>query len=426
MLGLMTGLRRVAPEIQLHVIAGQNGPLLESVRALGAGTTITALGPLLKLGDSQLGPTNGSGLAGKIRAIAGIVGAVPEGLQYIAVLRRRIAEEQPDIVHSNGMKMHLVSALSVPLSLPLVWHIHDYVGCRVLMRRLLKAAMLRRPFLVGVSRSIVKDVEIALPCQPERVSCIYNSVDTEEFSPEGRRADLDGLAGVAPATPGTIRIGLVGTFARWKGHAVFLSALAAIPREIRFRAYVVGAPVYATPNSQFGLDELRSICRTLGIEDRVVFTGFCRPTSEVFRALDIAVHASVAPEPFGMVVAEAMCAGTPVVTTACGGAADLGSDTQNCLVCTPGDAESMSRAIVKLCMDPDLRHRLANTAGGQARQQFRPERAAVAMIRLYLRAIMLKRGNRWHGDSTREHDRVLPLIEADSLVLRERDTRANS
>jgi glycosyltransferase involved in cell wall biosynthesis len=391
LLGLMTGLRRGLPGIELQVIAGEDGPLMDSARALGAETTLAALGPLSRLGDWQFGNMN-SGGSGKIRAISGIAAALPRFLQYTARLKRLLAKAQPDIVHSNGMKMHVISALATPRGVPMVWHIHDYVGSRAVMRRLLRVAMLRRPFLVGVSESIVKDVAVSLSCPEGRVACIYNSVDAENFSTHGGSADLDSLAGVAPAPPGTARIGLVGTFARWKGHEVFLSALAAIPREIRFRAYVVGAPVYATPHSQYGVEELKSLCRGLGIADRVAFTGFCRETPEVYRALDIVVHASVAPEPFGMVLVEAMCAGTPVVTTACGGAAELCADSENCLVCAPGDAATMSQAILKLCLEPSLRRRLAAAALAKARRNFSPERAAAAMIRLYLRAIDLRRG----------------------------------
>jgi glycosyltransferase involved in cell wall biosynthesis len=206
------------------------------------------------------------------------------------------------------------------------------------------------------------------------------------FAVQGPRADLDGLAGVEPAPAGTIRIGLVGTFARWKGHDVFLSALAMIPREIQFRGYVVGAPAYATPHSQYSLEGLKTICKNLGIADRVAFTGFCHRTPEVYRALDIVVHASVAPEPFGMVLAEAMMTGTPIVTTASGGAAELCDHGENCLVCRPGDAASMSHAITTLCLNAELRRNLANAASGQAPQRFSPERAAASMMRMYQQA----------------------------------------
>ena len=67
------------------------------------------------------------------------------------------------------------------------------------------------------------------------VHTIYNSVDLERFNPPGPRADLDALAGLPPLAAAGIRIGLVGTFARWKGHGVFLDALARL-RDLATRA----------------------------------------------------------------------------------------------------------------------------------------------------------------------------------------------
>ena len=393
LLGLLTGLRRIVPEIRLQVIAGEDGPLLESVRALGAETAVLDFGHLSKLGDSQFGPLNGFSTARKIRAISAFPGALPGIVRYARKLHRALTDSKPDIVHSNGMKMHLISALGTPTGVPIVWHMHDYVGSRVLMRRFLKIAMLRRPFVVGVSRSVVEDLEASMSCKAYRATFVYNSVDPDTFSVNSRKADLDALASVARAPTGTIRIGFVGTFARWKGHEVFLKALAALPNDIRFRAYIIGAPVYATPHSQYDLEELKSVCRRFGIEDRVGFTGFCRTTSAVYRALDIVVHASIEPEPFGMVLVEAMCAGTPVITTACGGAAEICTDAENCLVCRPGDAESMAKAIATLCRNPYLRARLADAALAQAVERFRPECAAKAMMDLYLRETGTRRGD---------------------------------
>ena len=72
--------------------------------------------------------------------------------------------------------------------------------------------------------------------------------------------DLDALAGIAPVTAGTIRVGLVATMARWKGHEVFLRAIAQLPDGLRsrVRAYVIGGAIYPTRGSQLSADELRA------------------------------------------------------------------------------------------------------------------------------------------------------------------------
>src|SRR5262249_13053440 len=69
----------------------------------------------------------------------------------------------------------------------------------------------------------------------------------------GDGAALDRLAGLEVAPPGTARVGLVATYARWKGQEVFLQAAS----QVDARFYVVGGPVYRTRGSQFSLEELR-------------------------------------------------------------------------------------------------------------------------------------------------------------------------
>jgi glycosyltransferase involved in cell wall biosynthesis len=386
LLSLMAGIRQAAPEIRMHLIAGEDGPLLERVRRLGIEAQVVGLGQLRTIGDSELSSPGAANFVKKLATTSRAILAAPRIVAYCRHLRAAIAQARPDVVHSNSMKMHLMGAVSTPRAISVIWQIHDYISSRPLMKMLLKLTVKRCNTLVGVSQSVCADLQTSLKCRTARMSCVYNSVDPDAFSSEGVRADLDRLAGLEPAPSGTIKVGLVGTFARWKGHEVFLSALAAVPRHIPVRGYIVGAPVYSTEGSQYSVDELKTLCSDLRIANRVGFTGYCDRPAEVMRALDIVVHASVAPEPFGMVLVEAMCAGTAVISTARGGAAEICLNAVNCLTCRPGDAASLADRIATLAEDRTLRAKLAASARGRG-ANFRPERAAAEMIRVYRHAI---------------------------------------
>ena len=62
------------------------------------------------------------------------------------------------------------------------------------------------------------------------------------------------------------------------------------------------------------------------------------------RALDIVVHASTQPEPFGMVIIEGMACGKAVIAGQAGGAAELFVDGENALAHAPGDAADAGAA----------------------------------------------------------------------------------
>src|SRR5207253_364632 len=116
------------------------------------------------------------------------------------------------------------------------------------------------------------------------------------------------LAEHAPPPSDALRVGLVATMGRYKGHDVFLRAIALL-RDVPIAAYVVGGPIYEPVGSQVDIADLARLARQLGIEHVVRFTGFVIDPAAAMRALDVVVHATTRPEPFGLVIAEGMASG---------------------------------------------------------------------------------------------------------------------
>ena len=101
------------------------------------------------------------------------------------------------------------------------------------------------------------------------------------------------------------------------------------------------------------------------------------------RALDILVHASTEPEPFGLVIAEGMACGRAVIASQAGGAAELFETDVNALSHTPGDAALLAQRIALLAGDRSLRARLGAAARATAEQRFNRTRLATELIPLY-------------------------------------------
>ena len=151
----------------------------------------------------------------------------------------------------------------------------------------------------------------------------------------------------------------MATFARWKGHATFLRALGLLPETLPVRGYIVGGPVYTTGASQVSLEELQRAGAAEGLDGRVGFVGYVPTPPHAMRALDVVVHASTEPEPFGLVIAEGMACGRAVVVSAAGGAAEIIEPGVNALSHEPGDAAGLADRI----RIAGLRRRVAGAAG---------------------------------------------------------------
>lgn len=372
---LVGGLRRLHPDARLLVVVPRAGPLAAAAEALGAATRVLPIPTaILQLGESGRATTLARGL--------GLASAMVAARGYTRRLRALLEEERPDVVHSNALKTHVLASRSCPAGVALVWHIHEYLATRALTRTVLRRHLQPVSMLIANSRSVAEDVTRALG--PEiPVTTAYNGVDLQAFSPVGAVADLDALAGVPPAPEGTLRVGLVALFGRWKGHEVFMRAIARLGRAWPVRGYVVGGPVYDTAGSQYSLGELQRIAQRLGVTETIAFTGVVADMAPVFRALDVVVHASTLPEPFGLAIAEAMACGRPVVVSAGGGAAEIVRAGEDALAHEPGDVAGLAAALARLAGDAALRDRLGRAARAAAEERFDAMRVARTFDSIY-------------------------------------------
>ncbi|MGH2812775.1 MAG: glycosyltransferase family 4 protein, partial [Actinomycetota bacterium] len=285
------------------------------------------------------------------------------------------------VVHSNGLKAHITAAFATPRGTRLVWHLHEYVRRRPLTARLLRACAGRADGFVTTSDSVRADAA-ALFGPSANVRRIHNAVDLAAFTSDGPRLDLAALAGLPPDA-GLVRVGLVATFGRWKGHDVFIDAVAKLQESVQVRAYVVGGAVYETVGSQWSLAELRALAARRGLSGVVGFTGHIADMPAALRSLDIVVHASTQPEPFGMVIAEAMASGRAVVAARAGGAAELFADQVEAVGFASGSVSDLADRIRELVVDPARRAALGAAARRAACEKFSPDRMAAEFREVY-------------------------------------------
>jgi glycosyltransferase involved in cell wall biosynthesis len=377
LLQTLTEVRRREPGWTFSVILPGSGPLAAAAAAAGADVRVVPMpAPLKRLGEWSAGRRRSALVARLALAAASIA-------RYQRAMQRALDELRADVIHSNGFKTHVVAA-RLRRRPALLWHLHEFVGQRPLTRRLLARYARRADAIVANSRSVADDVAGVTG----RAACtIYNGVDLESFAPDGPSADLDAAAGLPPAPPGTVRVGLVATFSRWKGHDTFLRALSALPRDLQLRGYVVGGALYDTAGSQHSIEELRARAGAHGLDGRVGFTGFVTPAAHAMRALDVVVHASTDPEPFGLVVAEAMACGRAVITSGTGGSRELVEPGATAVLHQAGDADDLAQAIRRLAGDETLRSRLGAAGRERAARLFDARRLGQQFADAYRQAV---------------------------------------
>jgi glycosyltransferase involved in cell wall biosynthesis len=177
---------------------------------------------------------------------------------------------------------------------------------------------------------------------------------------------------------------------------VFLEAAARVPKSLPLRFYVVGGPIYRSFGSQRTLEELRARASGLGLTEsgRLGFVEHQSEPANVYRALDVAVHASTQPEPFGRVIVEAMACARAVVVAKAGGAAELFEDGVDALASPPGDPDELAATLVRLAADPILRQSLGEAGRRTAVARFDRSRLADQWAAVYAGGGIRKRSVR--------------------------------
>ena len=383
---MIRSLRSADPTLDLRLIVGADGPLLEEASAAGAVCEVLELpAGVRSFGAFGTARTSSRGLAARTAFARRVACAGAASIRYLVRLRRILGHLRPDIVHSNGIKFHVLSGMGCVSPFPTIWHIHDLLSQRPMIGRILRTIRNSRVSAIAISRAVTEDCLDMLPGMD--VATVYNAIDTERFSPHGGPlADLDALAARSSNQPLACRVGLVATYARWKGQDVFLQAAArtlTMHPGIGIHFYIVGGPIYETEGSQFSAEELRDLSQRLGLKDRVSFISFQSDTAPIYRALDVVVHASTRPEPFGLTIVESMACGRATVISDAGGAAELFCKGDDAMAIRPGNVDDLSDAIVTLAMNPQVRERLGRNARMAAVRHFHLERLGVETLAVY-------------------------------------------
>ena len=128
---------------------------------------------------------------------------------------------------------------------------------------------------------------------------------------------------------GVIRIGAAGRICSWKGFHNVLLAIAELKKESPLKPFsfkIAGSP--KNPGDMAYLIELKKIVFENHLINEVQFLGHVDDISTFYKEIDVFVHCSTIPEPFGLVVAEAMAHGCGVIGSNEGGVRDILKDRQ--------------------------------------------------------------------------------------------------
>ena len=281
-----------------------------------------------------------------LRNFAGFCAFLPYNLLKMG---RLMKSRDIRIVHIDGVT-NFVPALAARLAgIPIVWRYNDHLP-GVLKRLLLPlVARLASTVIVQGERLRQSRTE-GYPRLRDKTTVLYSAVDTREFVPEAYDATQRRRTRLELGVPadGTL-IGTIGNLNRFKGHAYFLEAAAALKQQLGpVKFLVVGRKLDTDPGYWEFLQQLTT---RLDLTADVVYAGFRDDTPAVLAALDMFVLPSIL-ESCPLVLLEAMAMQVPVVATAVGAVPELVLHEQTGLVVPAADSAALARAVLTYLAKP--------------------------------------------------------------------------
>jgi len=337
-------------EFAPHIVTDPRSPVLDDFRASGAPVLTT---PLPQINRSPIFLWR---------------------LLYAGARLARLARAaRADVMHSFTVRTHLIGAVASKMSgVPLLWRV-----CDDTLPRWAATLFGRAPRgIVAVSRYI---------------AACYPNLRFDGFAPDGARAPSTISRADARAQLGLREdefiVAHLGRLVRWKGQDVFIRAMARVAQTIpNARGLIVGAAHAEDdkPGLLGGGETYARQLRALADELRapVTFTGFVREPALVYAAADIIAHTSIAPEPFGRTVIEAMMAGRAVVAANAGALPEIITAGTG-LLTPPGDADALADALIRLLSDAALRAHIGAAARARAQAEYSLDQMARRMEHFY-------------------------------------------
>lgn len=286
-------------------------------------------------------------------------------------LSRILALAKPTHVVSCTNKDHFaLSRCESATAIPCYWWVNDLLTPEFFSwparRAFFKLGRSRASGLIAVSSAVAAALA-AGGAPAHQIHVIPNGIPLHRYA----RQSPGSLRSIPGLEQGPL-VGVIGRFTPWKGqHLVIDIANEARTWEPQPQFVLIGRAF----NEDAAYEaSLHARVRDLGLEKVVHFVPFQQNVAAALSDLDLVLHTSTKPEPFGRVIIEAMAVGTPVIASREGGVSEILTHNETGMLVQPGSTAEYTSAIRELLADTVKRNRLIVAARRRVEERFTIQR----------------------------------------------------
>jgi glycosyltransferase involved in cell wall biosynthesis len=263
---------------------------------------------------------------------------IPPFFLYLLRLVRILKREQPTAVHSTGIKNHIL-CLGLSLALPFQFFIHlrDFIHNPMLIYYFSLFKKKKSIHWMAASSAITRNLFWHIPI-------FYDGISSQQFF--SQKNTLLKTKHNIPSS--ALTVAHIAALTPWKGQKLFIKAAVEILKQRSdLHFFVVGSHIYTTKGDESYKDELVQMVKQAGAQSHIHFEPFTEAPEVIYNGVDLVVHSSISPEPFGRVIVEALFCETPVCAADEGGVLEIFRDYESLKnLHRTGDPQSLEDRIV--------------------------------------------------------------------------------
>lgn len=241
---------------------------------------------------------------GKMAIIVGII-------SNFTRFSRFIKKNKIDIIHGNDLRVNLSWALPAKIyAKGFIWHQRTVLSSSKLWLLINYLCS----YFVAISDVVMQGVPKNIPDNKKRV--VYNPFDINTFISRASARNYTVQEYKIPEN--SFLLGAVGRIVEYKNIGFVIKNFYKIYNNINKNSYLI---IVGTGDIEY-LNELKASVYELGLNERVLFTGFVNNPDKIVASLDLLVASSCV-DAFGRTVVEAMLQKTPVLAAKSGGHIDI-------------------------------------------------------------------------------------------------------
>lgn len=332
----------------VYVILPCQGPLVEEMKRV----------PNVKVDVFEVAV-----LRRKNLSLSGGIAYLQQFLKSYNYLKQFIKDNKIDIVETNTAVVFPGAIAAKKQKCKSLWHIREIIKSDI-ENKVISFVMNRYADII-ISNSIATGK--SLKVSQDKVRVVYNAVDSDNGN---NVQEHDGII-----------IGMAGRINRWKGQKLFVDAAEIVQKNHPETKFEIAGEAYE--GEEYIRAELENYISEKQLSDKIQLLGQVEKMENFYDHIDIFVLPSIQPEPFGLVVIEAMEYGIPVVATNHGGPTEIIANGTDGYLVDFQKPDEMAQRIEELIEDAVLRKQMGKNGQAKKRKMFSLDEMITRMQDIY-------------------------------------------